>query len=444
MLTTARTLPAGGSYPADQNPDGSWNVRGVPVFAAHRRFGRSFGRAWLDRAVRQAQEDHAAGYIAPLHVAHHGTGEDVLAAGHFMATGIEERVYEGRSVPVVVADFLQVPDEVYQRIRSGRLPYVSVEIGDLSKPQITSLALLEHSAPFFKFPLVTIGDEQPAAAKTLAASAPVLAYQGEHLTLFQFGGSPVKKPAKSTKPARRPAAIYEGDPAAMVGDVLAKVAEAIKTSVAQAIDSALSEFSVAEAEPEMPAEEEVAEESMEEDLAPAEAPPMAAQASTRPLRLTQDRQIAAYAAQSAAMAGRLAALEAKHKAAEARAEGEGVIAAAMAELRTYSVDGAEQQLRQQWAAGGKTAVDAFVTAIKTYGVQAPPESWTGDLPAGAGDAPEVAAYALAGPQKLREARRMSAIYAASPSFVRRTPLADYIAGQIGSPPQQTPAPTGGR
>ena len=47
------------------------------------------------------------------------------------------------------------------------------------------------------------------------------------------------------------------------------------------------------------------------------------------------------------------------------------------------------------------------------------------------DAPEVAAYAACG--QLAEARHLATVYAASPSFVRRTPLRDYLAGQIGSP-----------
>lgn len=438
------SLPKGGSYPADQNSDGTWNLRGVPTFAAHRRFGRSFGRSWLEKAVAKAAESHQAGYIAPLHVAHHGTGEDVLEAGHFLPTGVAEMVYEGRTVPVIVSDLLSVPEEVYQRIRAGKLPYLSVEIGDLARPEITSLALLAHSAPFFKFPLLTVGEEQPQEAQRLVASAPVLAYSASR-SLFRFDGGTVKKTAK--KPVR-----YEADASALVADALGKAVEQIKAKISEALDAALSEFELVapkqegEEEEEEELEPEVEEETPEgngdeDDLAPAEAPAPAMAAQAQPLRRRSQPAVAAYsagAAANAAMAGRLAALEAKTAAAEKRVSEETEVAAAAEELRHYSVADVAKELRKQFKAGGKAAVRAYVDAVKTYGVMAPPESWTGEIPAGASEPVEVTVYAAAGAAQAKEARRLHSIYQQSPAFVRQTPLDAYLAAQLGPAPHPKP------
>lgn len=168
----------GGMYAADQNADGTWNVRGVPVFAEHERFGHSFDAAWISNAVSRATELYSDGYLAPLHVGHHPSLK-VERAGWFKPTRVETRAFAGRPpVAVMFADLLSVPANVYSRLRAGGLPYCSVEVlrEGFDEPEIKSLALLEHEAPFFAFPLITVGRERGQRAPELvAAAAPVVA-----------------------------------------------------------------------------------------------------------------------------------------------------------------------------------------------------------------------------------------------------------------------------
>ena len=62
----------------------------------------------------------------------------------------------GKKVPVILADLLRVPAEVFSQIQKLRLPYRSPEVAKWEDPQIASLALLPDEAPYFKLPLLSV------------------------------------------------------------------------------------------------------------------------------------------------------------------------------------------------------------------------------------------------------------------------------------------------
>ena len=138
-------------YVAEQQPDGKWRIKDIPVFAEHNRDGLDFDVDWMTSAIKKHASRRKEGYQPPLHINHHAPGERVQAAGHFELTRVEQRMYEGKPTAVLLADLTDVPDQIYEEIEKGKLPYRSVEILDVSRPEIDSLALLDHEVPYFRF-----------------------------------------------------------------------------------------------------------------------------------------------------------------------------------------------------------------------------------------------------------------------------------------------------
>lgn len=441
----------GGQYPADQNADGTWNIRGVPVFAEHERFGHAFDAAWIAAAVTRAAEQYHAGYVAPLHVGHHPSLR-VERAGYFLLTGSDVRAFGASAEPVAVAlaDLLSVPAHVYARIRAGELPYCSVEVlrENFDDPEIKSLALLEHEAPYFPFPLITVGDEQPVAER-LVASAPVVACYsaaGGAAAVFRFDGGPVKTkkkplPAKPKAPAQ---ANYMADEMeahkAAAADALKAFTESL-AKLAETVTKAAADLGIGGEEP--AAEEAPAEEMQAAAEGPAEAPEeeekkesMAASAGSRPMGAVIP--LATYQAELAKMEarfnGRLAALERTQADAKKAREREAVVDSALKELAAYGAGdpARREELRTELldyaAKGGAPAVAAYVAAAKTHGVEVPPESFGGDL-AGQDeiDPPEVAAYSAKGAEALKEARASWRTWKKTSS---QRPLEQYLAANV--------------
>lgn len=194
----------GGEYASEQNADKTWNIRSVPIFAEHdvtvKGETRRVGQDWQVGAhQRQASRIENDSYMAPLHVHHHAFGKDTQPAGFFQITDVAQGTYDGHNLWMTFADLLQVPNDVYQRIRAGELTYRSVEIHDITKPEIDSLALLNDEVPFFRLSLLTIGDEAPfkgevevsEVRKAMAANTPVMMYRafGDGTRVFMNAAS---------------------------------------------------------------------------------------------------------------------------------------------------------------------------------------------------------------------------------------------------------------
>lgn len=446
----------GGKYAADQNADGTWNVRGVPIFAEHERFGHPFDAAWIAGAVARASEQYSGGYLPPLHVGHHPSLK-VERAGWFLLVGSEVRTFAGRDeqVSVAIADLLSVPAAQYERIRRGELPYCSVEVlrENFDDPEIKSLALLEHEAPFFPFPLITVGDEH-AQAERLVASSPVVACYsavGGSAAVFRFdGGSPV---ATKTKTPPKKVANYMADEMDAHKSAAADALKAFTETLAKLSEMAAKAAedlglagSGGEGEAEAPAEADDMKATAE---GPAEAPEeekkddkkMAASAPIFALgRAPSGGDVHAhYAAEIARMQagfdGRLAAIE-QRQAADVRArELDVAVDGALSELATYgAADPARREdLRKVLVGhakkGGAPAVAAYVSATKEHGLQVPPESVSALDALGGNeiDPPEVAAYAARGADAHKEARASWRVWKKTSSA---RPLDQYLAANV--------------
>ena len=186
-----RFLADGPRYRAEQANDGSWTIYNVPIFSVHTddRGGEPihFDTKWLKKALKKGQLRHAEGYYPPLHIRHHGDS-GVEAAGKIRFTHLANHPHGGEKIPTIFADLIGVRPEVYAKIRRGELSYRSVEILDIDTPEIDSLALLDDEVPFFRYPLLRIGQER-ARKKT-----PALAYRARGRggsILFNYGGPDV-------------------------------------------------------------------------------------------------------------------------------------------------------------------------------------------------------------------------------------------------------------
>jgi hypothetical protein len=134
------------------------------------------------------------GYMAPLHIDHHDNGKPTAPAGFIMPTRVERMKYEGNNLWTVFAD-LEVQGEILAKIRKKELPYRSVEIFGWDKdPEINSLALLSDEVPFFRYPVLTLGEETKDEVHTFQTS-PLTAYREAEsgvAILFNFKTTRVK------------------------------------------------------------------------------------------------------------------------------------------------------------------------------------------------------------------------------------------------------------
>jgi uncharacterized low-complexity protein len=219
-------------YSAKQNPDGTWDILGVPAYGAN---SRSFGKIpvmvngkiedqeigvnhdadWLKKAIETAKLDYEErGYMAPLHIHHHGDSDKVERAGFFMPREVRRMVYGGKPLDILFVDLLKIPDRVYRLVKAGELPYRSVEVSRESdaEPEIKSLALLEHEPPYFKLPLLTIENESARVSSSVQDGALVAAYKagGGVINFLYRAEDAEEEKGGDDKPAPDPA--VEGKP----------------------------------------------------------------------------------------------------------------------------------------------------------------------------------------------------------------------------------------
>jgi len=141
--------------------DGVLVIHDVPIFVECSRGEHDFSRDWINAAVAKAMQAEHDGYLPPLHVRHHGkTGMDdpVKAAGFFRIKGTQEISFKGSVRMAVVADLHITDPSVKEDVLAKRLPYRSVEIFDVDKPALDSLALLDHEAPYLELPMLMVSD----------------------------------------------------------------------------------------------------------------------------------------------------------------------------------------------------------------------------------------------------------------------------------------------
>lgn len=145
------------AYQSSRDEKGRLVVHDVPIFVECERGKLEFDKEWLTQAFSAAQVAEKENYHPPLHVRHHGgDGDGVRAAGFFRITKVGPIKFKGESRQAIYADLVLTDERVAGEVLEDKLLYRSVEIADFDSPGITSLALLDHEAPFLELPLLTV------------------------------------------------------------------------------------------------------------------------------------------------------------------------------------------------------------------------------------------------------------------------------------------------
>lgn len=159
----------GGGFTGVRLRNGKWAIRNVPFMheleAGERGNEEPIGREWMEAALEasKAREKNDK-YLAPIHVDHHGfLNSDASGAGLLRPVRVLRMPYEGKLKWTMVGDFLNLKTLAYQKCKDVELPYRSIEVFDWTKPEIASLALMEHHVPFFRMALLTIAREVDAS-----------------------------------------------------------------------------------------------------------------------------------------------------------------------------------------------------------------------------------------------------------------------------------------
>lgn len=148
-------------YQTERNSQDHLVIRGVPIFMDCQRDDMVFDRSWVKTAVAQARQAAEDNYFPPLHVHHHGTRDEVQPAGFFEITHAEDITFRGKERLAIMADLTITSEMVEWDVLQSRLPYRSVEILSAARPNIDSLALLNHSAPYLELPILDPKDPGP-------------------------------------------------------------------------------------------------------------------------------------------------------------------------------------------------------------------------------------------------------------------------------------------
>lgn len=192
-------------YRARREEDGTYTIRGVPVFAEVPKGvkGAPFDidASWLNSALAKSRVRAKEGYLAPLHFEHHDGGERNFKAGHYALTRVGLIAVGGERKFALFADFKKLPEHAFAAIMAGEWPYRSVEIASYEEREIESIALLDDETPFHKFKLLngeSIDLEEGAtqARPNLMPVGPIgftKSKAGKYAGIFCFAEEPMKK-----------------------------------------------------------------------------------------------------------------------------------------------------------------------------------------------------------------------------------------------------------
>lgn len=140
-------------YESAKLDDGTFAVYDVPIFEEtvdDRDPGDEFHytKDWLEKAVGRHKELAKKGHYKPIILDHHEGSKSKRNVGFISNLQIKEE----DGVAVVYADLMRIPEDVYDEMCEGRIPYRSVEIDlDDERPCFSALALMESQDPYCEF-----------------------------------------------------------------------------------------------------------------------------------------------------------------------------------------------------------------------------------------------------------------------------------------------------
>lgn len=429
---------AGETYKSVRNSDGTHDIFDVPVFAfvpeGTKGAPEDIGEQWMQGAIKEARRrEKEDGWKPPLHTRHHGASETAFA-GTFRVTRVRTKRYDGKSQPVLFADLLNIPADIFKEIMAGMWAARSVEIIDYEAGVINTLALLDTEEPFFRFPNLsneTIESfslrsfERSGAGYTAIFSCKE-ATDVEY-TLRAVEGKPVlyagTEPVDAVKLVIGDgfAALFEGDDDKK-DDMKDLKAQLTKLRAENAdLKAKLHAYEN---------DDEDKKDKLNVDDKPDSEPANPSKAKAKAAADT------AGAAQFAAMAGEVSALKDRLDKNDKVQQVKGIAAQCKADLEAkgFHISPDREKDIANFAARGAEALADWQASFERNSIPDPidPDRMTATQMTAA-DAPEVAAYSTHGPDALEEARvaagEHAEIMAANPRF--GSSLKQYLGSRIG-------------
>lgn len=463
--------PGAGKYKAVQNADGTWNILDVPFFASHtmrkEEGGHEIGADWQRKSVKKALDRwEQDGYLAPLIVNHHSLFGDVFAGGHFLPTRVGSAKVNGEEVDCTFTDLLYVREDVYAAYRRGELPYLSTEF-IYAREEHLHLSALDTEAPFFKFPLITIGEETPyvepaeedddpdagwpVRREDYPEHAPLQSVKAAQRYALALRSARHKETAVKTKTAKRadgaddslqtpPADSGAGDKQVTLKDIfdqLAKLQELLGGMIGQQAQPGQQQTPPAPGQPvEQPsprADDEGAtpgEDTVNDE--PAQRAAVNPEDAMKDNKPAVPEDVAKRLAEQQAEITALKVNDAKRVAAEKR---ETCLRQAETALVGRQIPNLRSELEKIYddpAMGGEVGIKAYVEGVKRHFSPPPPASWNGEQAAELGQDPaEVVAYAEHGAEVMATARAAAREYeiAKRNGWTRGRSLEQYLKAQ---------------
>lgn len=438
MVETTRTYQIdGGSYTAVQNADGTWNLLDVPICGeipkGAKENAQAIGKAWLEGAVAKFKERQDEKYWPPLHIDHHQIAANVRRAGTYCLRRVGQMTYEGKPTWVAFGDLARIPDHIFNMIERGDLPYLSVELGSWDDGEFASIALMEHDAPFFRFPNLSIGDKvfhPTAMAEKYESVGPVKGFAATEkgaLVLCKFGGGiklaaeggkegeegegKEKPPPKDDEGAEEPAA--GGEEASGTGAQMLAMLNQVSATLQQ-MNKTLMILAKAQSGVGGAGFEE--DDKKGGDMAPVD------QRDSEKDKAEKEKAAKAKASvdvnvELGALSGKVAALLEKDAARERKDKLALMVQKAEGELAGWHIGASVKADLLLMAEKGEDAINAFVKSYKTNVPKEPPATFEeferrGGTQLSADPEAEkiLLKYQNRGPEALEAARRFSALY----------------------------------
>lgn len=439
-MSAIKTPVDGGRYRWSKNGDGTFVIFNVPIMAELKE-GEKFapfnvGTEWMNKCVTFMQLKAKENYAAPLHINHHDLikGGKTERAGSFIPKRVGSLTLDGVEQSALFADLYVTEKSIFEKIRRGELPYLSVELPKweiaAESPQIVSVALMADAAPWFKFEMLTLGPEETSPKTELFSTgisaidkpsqSSVLAgcsLQSSNHILFRFANEGVDMMEEDHK-KQKEIEKQTGGAAMMEEDVLKQIMERL-TALEKAIG--------------MPGEEEMrAREEKAEGLKPVEQ--MQAEEEEKEeeeMSAKAKADFAKLSAQQSALKQRMDARDQKEKLVELAANAENQLQA-----KGYTLSDETKLNIAKMAGLGPEAVKVFCAEYEASAPKDPPTSFANYDAAFSGRAAtekwpdEVMKFAADGEDALEQAKKLSRDYDSLGNRINASRAA-FIKSQMG-------------
>lgn len=184
MTEIAEKFKVGFEYEWAKMPDGTYKLFNVPIFqeTVDKRGGKNkkYTRKDLEQIVNLHNELQNKYQHAPsVHWGHNSRAEGEKEK---LGEAVNFRLGELFGKATIFCDIESIEPKIFEKIKKGKLPHVSVEIPHTDPPRIGSIAFLSSNTPYFTLPNIRAGKE----VKNFSSSDPTQYSYFENGSVSEF------------------------------------------------------------------------------------------------------------------------------------------------------------------------------------------------------------------------------------------------------------------